>query len=374
MEISVVIPCFNEADAVGGCIEKIKRVFADNKIEGEIIVVDNNSTDKTAEISALLGARVIFEPIKGYGAAYIKGLNSAQGKYIVIADGDNSYDFSEISNFLNCLKQGYDLVMGSRFKGTMSKKAMPWLNRYLGNPILSGMCRLFFHTKLTDIHCGMRAFSAQAYKSMCLSCLGMEFATEMVKEALRKDLKIKEISIGYYPRKGVSKLRPVRDAWRHIRFMLLFCPTWLYLVPGFSLSIAGVFVLILLASGPVLFLGHNWDIHMMVLAALLSILGYQLINLGMSAKTFAVQHKFIIKDQAVSFFTRYFKLETGLLIGAVLFIIGAGINLFIFMEWWQREFGSLYRIRECILAMTFMVLGLQTIFSSFFLSLLGMRR
>ncbi|MBU1122036.1 MAG: glycosyltransferase family 2 protein [Candidatus Omnitrophica bacterium] len=374
VEVSVVIPCLNEEGAIGDCVNKIKQVFSKHNISGEIVVVDNNSTDNSAAIAASCGGRVVFQPVKGYGAAYLKGLETAVGEYIIIGDGDNSYDFNEIPKIVSFLKCGYDLVMGSRFKGKIHKNSMPWLNRYVGNPVLSGLCRLFFCTKLSDIHCGMRGFTKEAYKIMNLKCLGMEFATEIVMEALQKRLKIKEIPIDYHPRKGNSKLRPLKDAWRHIRFMLLFCPTWLYLFPGLVLTILGVFALLGLVRGPVFFLGHSWDIHVMVLFSLLSILGYQLINLGMYARTFAVQQGYIVQDKIISRLTKYFRLESGILAGFLLFALGFGISLGIFIEWWNSSFGPLFRIRESILAMTFLILGLQTIFSSFFISLLIIRR
>lgn len=374
IEISVVIPCLNEEETIGMCLEKVKRVFSENRLKGEIVVVDNNSRDKSSQIANECGAMVVFQPIRGYGAAYIKGLAQAKGKYIIIADGDNTYDFQEITIFLTFLRDGYDFVMGSRFKGKIHKNSMPFLNQYLGNPILSGLCRLFFQTKLSDIHCGMRGFSKAAYERMNLKCLGMEFATEMIMEALQKKLKIKEVPIEYHPRKGESKLRPFQDGWRHLRFMLLFCPTWLYLLPGLFLTGLGLFMLMVLFTGPVYFLGHSWDIHLMILSSFLSILGYQLINLGMYAKTFAVQQGYLRIDKIIDLMGKYFKLETGILLGSIFFIAGLTINMFIFVEWWHRSFGELYRIRESILAMTFMVLGLQTIFSSFFLSLLVIRR
>lgn len=374
VDVSVVIPCFNEEAAIGVCVKKVSEVFSRENISGEIIVVDNGSIDNSAQIAAGAGAKVVFEPVQGYGAAYIKGLRAAQGKYVVIADGDNSYDFYEIPKFLDALKEGYDLVMGSRFKGKIHRGAMPWKNKYIGNPLLSGLCRLFFHTELSDIHCGMRGFTKSAYEKMNLKCLGMEFATEMVMEALSKRLKVKEVPITYFLRIGASKLRPFKDAWRHIRFMLLFCPAWLYLFPGMFFTGTGMLTLLALVKGPFLFLGHSWDIHMNILASLLSILGYQLINLGMYAKTFAVGEGYINYDKTITFFTKHFKLETGLLVGLVFFLIGLSVNLFIFMEWWQSSFGPLYRIRESIFAMTFMIIGLQTIFSSFFISLLIVRR
>ena len=374
IEVSVVLPCLNEEAGISTCINKAKKIFSEHNVNAEIIVVDNGSTDNSAEIARNLGAKVIFQPIRGYGAAYIEGLRQAKGKYIIIADADDTYDLYQIPEFLDLLRQGYEFVIGNRFKGRIYDKSMPWMNRYIGNPILSGLCKLFFQTKVSDIHCGMRGFTRAAYENMNLKCLGMEFATEMVMEALYKKLKIKEVPINYYPRKGISKLRPFQDAWRHLRFMFLFCPTWLYFVPGLLITCFGIFTLLLLVKGPFYFLGHNWDMHMLILASLLSILGFQLLNLGVYAKTFAVRQGYLRRDKIMLFLARNFRLEVGILIGLIFFIFGLGVNLSIFIEWWQKSFGTLYRIREAILAMTFMSLGFQTIFSSFFISLLLIKR
>ncbi|MCM8788007.1 MAG: glycosyltransferase family 2 protein, partial [Candidatus Omnitrophica bacterium] len=368
--LSVVLPCLNEEKTIGICIDKIKKVFLKENISGEIIVVDNGSSDSSREIALKSGAKVFIEEKKGYGAAYIRGLSQAKGKYIIIGDSDDTYDFYEIPKFLKPLKDGYDFVIGSRFKGQIKKGAMSWSHRYIGNPILSGLCRLLFRTKLSDIHCGMRAFTLDAYKKMQLMTTGMEFATEMVVSALVNNLKIYEVPISYHPRVGESKLRSLADAWRHIRFMLLYCPLWLYFIPGifgFSLGIISLFVLL---GGPFLFLGHRWDIHLMVLASLLSILSYQILHLGVYAHTYAIRQGFIKYDKLTLFFQKHFNLERGLILGGILFLIGLGINIFILLEWLLKNFGQLYRIREAILALTFLVIGLQTIFSSFFISLL----
>lgn len=374
IEVSVVLPCLNEEDAIGICIKKIKEVFIKKGIIGEIIVADNGSVDRSVEVANSCGAIVVSEPIKGYGAAYLRGLREVKGKYIIIADSDNTYDFYDMPALLNKLKQGYDFVIGSRFKGRIQKNAMPWLNRYVGNPVLSGMCRIFFRTNLSDIHSGMRAFTYEAYRKMRLMTLGMEFATEMVVSALQKGLRITEIPIDYHPRKGESKLRPFYDAWRHIRFMLLYCPVWLYFIPGISGFILGIIILFLLLKGPFLFLGRYWDIHLMIFASVICILFYQILNLGIYAHTYAIKQRFLKYDAFMLFFQRYFSLEKGLFSGAVLFISGLAINFIIFLEWFFKNFGALYRIRESILAMTLLVIGLQTIFSSFFISLLFLKR
>ena len=370
----MVLPCLNEEVTLGACIKKIKEAFARGHIKGEIIVSDNGSHDSSTEIARAEGAVLVIEQKRGYGAAYLRGLKEARGKYIIMGDSDNTYDFYDIPKFLKYLKEGYDFVMGSRFKGAIKKGAMSFSHRYIGNPILSGICRLFFHTRLSDIHCGMRAFTIEAYRKMRLRALGMEFATEMVVAALRSNLKIHEIPIDYYPRKGESKLIPLADAWRHIRFMLLYCPVWLYFIPGASGFILGLCILFLLLNGPFLFLGHRWDLHLMVFASVSAILSYQILHLGVYAHTFAIRQGFLKYDALTLFFKRYFNLERGIILGGVLSLLGFIMMLFIFIEWFSRDFGALYRLRESILAMTLLVIGLQTVFSSFFISLLFIER
>lgn len=374
IRLSVILPCLNEEECIGGCISRIRDILDRERLSAEIIVVDNGSTDRSASIAREAGARVVEEPVKGYGAAYLRGLREARGKNIFIADSDNTYDFSYIPEFLKALDAGHDFVIGSRFRGTMEKGAMPWMNRYIGNPILSGMCRLFFRTRLSDIHCGMRAFTAEAYRKMVLLSPGMEFATEMVVTALQNNLKMAEIPIDYGRRTGKSKLMPFYDAWRHVRFMLLYCPLWLYFVPGLTGLFAGLAMLLLLLRGPVLFMGHYWDTHLAVVASALSILSFQLLNLGVFARLYAVEKGFLKPGGFIAFFTRYFTLERSIFAGFLLFAAGAAINLLIFFEWFSRHFGALYRIRESVFAMTLLIIGLQIIFSSFFVGLLFLRR
>ncbi|MDD5553968.1 MAG: glycosyltransferase family 2 protein, partial [Candidatus Omnitrophica bacterium] len=348
----------------------IKEPFGREGIAGEVIVADNGSIARSREVAESRGAKVVLEPRRGYGAAYLKGIREARGRYIIIADSDNTYDFGDIPKFLVPLKEGYDFVMGSRFKGGLAKGSMGWMRRYIGNPVLSWVCRLFFGTKLNDIHCGMRSFTLEAYRKMGLLTVGMEFATEMVVSALTNNLKIYEVPIHYYPRTGKSKLNPLSDAWRHIRFMLLYCPLWLYFIPGFVGFISGILILLFLLRGPFLFLGHYWDLHFMVFASVLTILSYQILNLGIYAHTFAIREGFLKYDPVTLFFQRHFNLEKGIAIGIAIFMAGFAITLLIFMEWFSRHFGALYRIRESILAMTLLVIGIQTIFSSFFISFL----
>jgi len=374
IEVSVVLPCLNEEDTIGICVRKAKEIFSRDGIRGEIIVCDNGSVDRSREIAAQEGARVVSEAQKGYGAAYLRGLKEVNGKYIIIADSDNTYDLYEIPKFLKALRDGFDFVMGSRFKGKIHGRAMPWANRYLGNPVLSGMTRLFFKTRLSDIHCGMRAFTRDAYNKMELKSLGMEFATEMVVAALRNNFKITEIPVDYYPRQGESKLKPIPDAWRHIRFMLIYSPGWLYFIPGALGFTLGMLAMILLLPGPFFFLGRSWDLHVLIFSSVLTILSYQILNLGVFARAFGISQGFLKSGPFMSFFQRRFSLEKGLLLGGILFFLGSLINIFILAEWFSRDFGALHRIRESILAMTFLVIGLQTIFSSFFISLLFLKR
>ncbi len=374
IEVSVVMPCLNEEEALPHCIRKIKKAFQKEGIAGEIIVADNGSTDHSAEVARREGAIVVEESHKGYGSAYLRGLREAKGKYIVMGDSDNTYDFNDIPKFVDKLKEGYDFVMGSRFKGMIREGAMSWSHRYIGNPILSSITRLFFRTNLSDIHCGIRAFTLSAYHKMKLRTLGMEFATEMVVSALQNRLKVSEIPIEYYPREGESKLRPVHDAWRHMRFMLLYCPVWLYFIPGAAGFIAGMSLLLLELKGPFLFLGHYWDLHLMILASMMTILSYQILTLGVYAHTFAIREGFLKYDKFTLFFGKSFNLEKGLALGGGLFLAGFIMMLFIFIEWFFNYFGALYRIREAILGTTLLVIGLQTIFSSFFLSLLVLEK
>jgi len=372
IKVSVVLPCLDEEKAIGVCIRKIQEVLEKEGLTYEILVVDNGSQDRSREIAAALGAKVIREEQRGYGAAYLRGFKDAQGEYFVIGDSDDTYDFYEIPKFIKALKEGYDFVIGSRFKGQIAKGAMPWPHRYIGNPLLSGMCRLFFRTKLSDIHCGLRAFTRQAYEKMKLRTKGMEFATEMAVAALQNNLRIAEVGVSYHLRLGKSKLNPLFDAWRHIRFMLFYCPVWLYFIPGVIGFTLGIITLLILLKGPALFLGHYWDIHMMIFASSLCILSYQVLNIGIYAHTYAIHRGLLKYDALTLFFKRHFSLERGILLGVILFIVGFGINIWIFGEWFSRNFGALYRIRESIFAMTLLIIGIQTFFSSFFISLLFM--
>lgn len=374
-EISIVLPCLNEEEAIGGCIDTIQEIIARRQLSAEILVVDNASTDQSAAIAREHGARVVEQPVRGYGNAYLKGFEQARGKYIVMADADNTYDFNEIETFVEPLRQGYDLVMGNRFSGRMAKGAMTWSHRYIGNPILSGLLNLFFHTGIRDAHCGMRAFKTEAYQRMRLQTGGMEFASEMVINAAKAGLKIAERPIGYYPRVGDTKLRTVRDGWRHLRFLLLYSPTHLFLAPGAGLLLIGLVILSLLLPGPFLLFGHDWDVHMMILASVLAIIGLQIISFGLFARFFSLTEELDgERDRILQWLTKKFSLERGLLIGAVIFGAGLVIDGFVLVKWIAAHLGPLNEVRPAIYATTLMAIGIQIMFGSFFLSFLQFRK
>lgn len=375
VEISIVLPCLNEEAAIGGCIDAIQTIIAAQQLNAEILVVDNASTDRSAEIARAHGARVVAQPQRGYGHAYLKGFAEARGTYIVMADADNTYDFNEITDFIAPLRQGYDLVMGNRFAGRMAPGAMTWSHRYIGNPILSGMLNLFFHTGVRDAHCGMRAFTRTAYTRMHLRTGGMEFASEMVINAAKANLKIAERPIAYHPRVGSSKLHTLRDGWRHLRFMLLYSPTHLFLIPGALLTLAGLLALTLLLPGPFPLFGHGWDLHAMVLACLVTLLGYQIVALGLCARFFSLtEHLDGERDRLLRWLDRAGTLERGLAVGGIITLAGLILDGFVFARWLAVNMGPLNEVRPAIYATTLIALGVQTMFGAFFLSLLRMRK
>lgn len=374
VEVSVVIPCLNEEEAIGECIKKIKNVFSNYQIKGEIIVSDNGSTDNSVQIARSLGAVVVKQPKRGYGAAYLKGISYAQGKFIIMGDGDNSYDFKELPKLLKYLREGYDFVIGSRFKGKILKGAMPFSNRYIGNPILTTLLNIFYRAKISDAHSGFRGIRAEVLSKLHLKTTGMEFASEMIIAALREGLKIKEVPITYHPRKGKSKLHPFSDAWRHIRFMLLFSPTYLFFIPGMVFSLGGFLILFFSGWGGLVLLGHKFDIHAMIFASIITLLGLQICALGLYAKTYSFLEGFERRDKFLRKFYRLFNLERGLIIGSVSFLGGLIIAVYIFLKWVKTGFGPLNEIKAALLGLILMVGGVQIIFSSFFLSLLSVQK
>jgi hypothetical protein len=370
-QISVVIPCLNEEEAVGRVVDQALEGIRRSGRTGEVIVVDNASTDRSAEVAAAHGARVVSEPRRGYGSAYLAGLAAAQGEYVVMGDADETYPLQELAPFVDRLEEGDDLVIGSRFEGTIHGDAMPFLNRFVGNPILTGMLNLLFGVKVSDAHCGMRAVRKDALQALELHSTGMEFASEMVFKAYRRDLKVSEIPIDYYPRVGESKLNRFGDAWRHVRFMLLYSPSWLYLYPGAAVLALGVAGMLALATGPIDILGRTWQIHTMLGFVALTLIGAQIIQLGVFARTYA-RVRIGEHDPLLERLSRRLKLEHGLIVGGALVLLALIGLAAIAVEWIADGFGTLGRAYETALLATGLGLGIQIVFASFFLALLSM--
>jgi glycosyltransferase involved in cell wall biosynthesis len=371
-QISVVIPCLDEEGAVGAVVDQAWDGLERSGRDGEVIVVDNGSTDRSAEIAVEHGATVVFEPRRGYGQAYLTGIAHARGDYIVMADADGTYPVHELGEFVAALESGQDLVLGSRFAGRIHKGAMPWTNRWIGNPVLTGLLNRLFGIHVSDAHCGMRAVRRSTLERLDLHSTGMEFASEMVFKASRRNLAVAEIPIEYHPRIGESKLSRFADAWRHVRFMLLYSPSWLYFVPGGFLFVLGIAGMLVLASGPVDVFGRTWQIHTMLAFVALTLLGAQVIQLGLFARTYALTH-FHEHDALLERLWSKMRLEHGLLLGAGLVAAGAGVLVTVFVRWANRGFGALGDEYPTALGVTLVGLGVQTIFGSFFLGLLTMR-
>jgi glycosyltransferase involved in cell wall biosynthesis len=335
------------------------------------VVADNASEDRSAELAAAAGARVIHEPRRGYGSAYLAGFNAARGRYIVMADADLTYDFNEIPRFVAQLEEGAELVMGDRMDN-IQPGAMPWLHRYVGNPILTGVLNLFFRTGVSDAHCGMRALRRDVLPRLDLRTTGMEFASEMVIRAAKEELDIREFPIEYHPRAGESKLSSFRDGWRHLRFLLVHSPTYLFMLPGAVLLAFGVLVSATVLT-QISVLGRAWDLHAMVAGALLMTVGVQVISLGLCAHAYGT-YFMGEKDPWFDRMRARFHLEHGLLAGGIVALAGVVLAVGIVVTWVQRGFGQLSEERLAVLAAALIIIGLQVFFSSFLLSILGLRR
>ncbi len=374
--VSVVLPCRDEAATVGRCVRAARDAFAELGLAGEVVVVDNGSTDASVERAEEAGARVIREPRVGYGHALLRGIEEARAPFVVMADADDSYDLSRLAPFVDALRGGADLVMGSRLRGRVEPGAMPWHHRWIGNPALSGMLRLLFGGGVSDAHCGMRAFTREAVRRMRLETGGMELASEMVIKAVLGGMRIAEVPITLRRdgRGRPSHLRWLRDGWRHLRFMLLFSPTALFMVPGLACMTVGVLPLLLLGGGPRRIFGLSFDVHYMVLGSLLTTLGFQIVSTGLFAKVYSHAARLHAPDRSIAIVARYFTLERGLVVGAALFLCGFAIDLTILVGWLESGMGSLDALRPAIQASTLMIVGAQTIVSSFFLSMLELAR
>jgi glycosyltransferase involved in cell wall biosynthesis len=369
--VSVVIPCLNEAASIERCVARAREALRGNGWQGEVIVADNGSDDGSAELARDAGALVVFEPRRGYGSAYLAGFAAARGDYIVMADADLTYDFADLPRFVEKLDEGAELVMGDRMKN-IQPGAMPWLHRYVGNPILTGILNLFFRTGVRDAHCGMRAVRRSALPTLDLRTTGMEFASEMVIRAGKARLAIEEIPIHYHPREGESKLSSFRDGWRHLRFLLVHSPNWLFIVPGAIMALLGVLVALTVLFQIEVF-GREWDLHAMVAGALLMIVGTQVLALGLCAHAYGT-YFMGEKDPWFDRMRARFKLEHGLLLGGAAVFAGFVLAAVIVGIWVDRGFGALSEERLAVLAAALIIVGIQIFFSSFLISIIGLRR
>ncbi len=379
IEVSVLMPCLNEARTVGRCIDKALAAFQRLGIRGEVIVADNGSTDGSPEIAGGHGARIVYVQQLGYGHALQGGIDAAAGRYIVIGDADDSYDFGQLDAFLQRLRAGDDLVVGNRFRGGIRPGAMPWLHRYIGNPLLSGLLNLFFRTPVGDAHCGLRAFRKEAYQRLHLITPGMEFASEMVVKAALQKQKISEVPIILYPdgRNRLPHLRSFRDGWRHLRFLLLMCPSWLYLFPAVLLLSAGLALMAWLTPGPRRLGGVGLDLHSLLLGCLCLVLGYQLLWLWGFARLYSWTSGLMPGSRPAIGWFRYLTLERGLILGALTVAVGLLLNGGLCAYWWRVDLGPLeiqVTMRYALWGSTLMLMGMQTIYGSFFLSMLQMTK
>lgn len=371
--ISAVMPCLNEEATLALCIQKAKKAFLDLGIKGEVVVADNGSTDRSVAIAMEQGARVIHQPIPGYGAALIAGIEAAKADVIVMADADDSYDWSNLGPFLEKIAEGYDLVMGNRFKGGISPKAMPPLHRYLGNPVLSFIARLVCKAPIGDFHCGMRAFTKSAYQRMQIDTTGMEFASEMVINATRNGLKIAEIPIRLYPDKRAHPphLRSFRDGWRHLRLIMTYAPDQVFLWPGMIIMAIGISLMSILASGPVT-LGHiHLGIHFLALGAMLTLTGFNILSLGLVGKVIVCQKHPKLTSSFLTWVRRQFTLEWGLILGGLLVIAGLLVDGIILWKWLSQVGQPMeVTVHPAFVASTAIVLGLNIMHSAFLINLM----
>ena len=379
---TILMPCLNETETLASCIRKAQQSLTSLAIQGEVLIADNGSTDGSQELARSLGARVVDIPHKGYGWALRGGIEAAAGQFIIMADSDDSYDFSKVSPFVEKLQAGYDLVMGCRMPwggGTILPGSMPWKHRWIGNPVLSFIGRLFFKCPVTDFHCGLRGFTKAAYLKMDLRTTGMELASEMVIKATLQGMKITEVPITLHPdgRSRPPHLRSWRDGWRHLRFMMLFSPRWLFLIPGISLGAVGGLFLSLLAFQPLSLGPVVLDINSMLVAAMMLLVGFQLLYSAVFLRIYGFTQGFLPDQPQLRVWLRRITLEKGVITGMCLALTGFLLLLFASLKWKSTGFGALdpvSSVRQVVPAVTLLTLGVQVVFGSFFLSSLGINR
>jgi glycosyltransferase involved in cell wall biosynthesis len=378
LEVSVVIPCLDEEATIGTCVSKARSAFEKLHTAGEVIVVDNGSRDRSAAVAAAAGARVVSEPRRGYGQAYLAGFAAARGRFLVMGDADDTYDFADLAGFVQPLRQGSDMVMGTRLRGRIEPGAMPWHHRWIGVPILTWVLNLLFRAGISDAHCGMRSLTAAAARSLGLRTTGMEFASEMIIQAARRRLRIAEvpITLSRGGRPGKPHLRSFRDGWRHLKMMFMLSPTHLFLWPGGVLLAAGLALMVVTARGPLYLRGVLFDYHWMILGSLLAVLGFGILNIGFFARVFALAEGFEAHDPLLERLAARLRLEHGLALGTLMALLGLAIDVRILVEWIRLDFsfGGEVRIRPALVALTLIVLGVQIVFSSFFYGILRTER
>jgi len=382
LDLTILMPCLNEAETLAFCVRQAMDAIRDSGVSGEVVVADNGSTDGSQAIAVTEGARVVNVPVRGYGAALIAGIQAAQGKYVMMADADASYHFEHLPRFLPKLNEGYDLVMGNRFSGTIEPGAMPPLHKYLGNPVLSAIGRIFFRIPVRDFHCGLRAFRRDSILGLDLRTTGMEFASEMVVKSSLARLRMTEVPTTLSPdgRSRPPHLRSWRDGWRHLRFLLLYSPRWLFFYPGLAALVVGLVLSAALIPGPltVHFAGgaHSLDVDTLTYALGLVLIGTHICFFAVAAKVFGTQAGFLPPNPAFERLFKHITLETGLLTGLFLLLVGAGTMAYAISMWHAAGFGDMaanHLLRLTLPSATALMLGVEVIFGSFFLSLLGLR-
>jgi glycosyltransferase involved in cell wall biosynthesis len=369
--VSVVIPCLNEEQNITECVRAAREAIDAMGVNGEVVVADNDSEDESARLAHEAGARVVTEPRRGYGSAYLAGFAAARGRYIVMGDADLTYDFEEIPRFVSALEDGAEMVIGNRMDN-IHPGAMPWLHQYVGNPILTGLLNLFFSTGVGDAHCGMRALRRDVLPRLDLRTTGMEFASEMVIRASKEQLRIAEFPIEYHPRGGESKLSSFRDGWRHLRFLLVHSPNHLFIFPGALLAGLGSLIVVVVGAGVEVF-GRDWGMHALIGGALLTIIGTQVLALGLCAHAYGT-YFMSERDPWFDRMRARFRLEHGLLLGGAFMLVGVVIGGVILVTWIENGLGSLADEKLAVISATALIVGLQIFFSSFLLSILGLRR
>jgi glycosyltransferase involved in cell wall biosynthesis len=379
IELTIVMPCLNEAETLKVCIDKAMKYLNDNNISGEVVIGDNGSTDGSQDIARSCGARIVDIPRKGYGSALMGAIQAAKGKYVIMGDSDDSYDFSNLNAYLEKLREGFDLVMGNRFKGGIAKGAMPFLHYYLGNPVLSFIGKLFFGGGVNDFHCGLRGFRQDIVTVLNLQTTGMEFASEMVVKAQINKLKIIEVptTLSVDGRTRPPHLRTWRDGWRHLRFLLLYSPKWLFLIPGLTLMIIGLILFALIQQGPVQLMNIHFDTNTLLYAGAFVVIGFQAVNFAVFTRIYAIQQGFLPKNSTLDKLYNFLTLEAGLIVGVLITLAGLGGSIYSLYLWDLQDFGQLNYssiLRVVIPSVFAIMMGLQTIFSSFFLSFLGLNQ